>query len=53
MRKQLKHFPEEHQRELRWFTPAEAAEAVTEPGLAAIIRAALSRPAVTESIPKA
>ncbi|WP_370875440.1 NUDIX hydrolase [Methylobacterium amylolyticum] len=40
VRKQLKHFPEEHQRELRWFTPAEAAEAVAEPGLAAIIRAA-------------
>ena len=38
--KQLKHFPEQHQRELRWFTPAEAAEAVSEPGLAAIIRAA-------------
>jgi 8-oxo-dGTP pyrophosphatase MutT (NUDIX family) len=40
VRKQLKHFPEEHQREMRWFTPAEAAEAVSEPGLAAIIRAA-------------
>ena len=40
VRKQLKHFPEQHQRELRWFTPAEAAEAVAEPGLAAIIRAA-------------
>jgi 8-oxo-dGTP pyrophosphatase MutT (NUDIX family) len=40
VRKQLKHFPEEHQRELRWFTPAEAAEAVSEPGLAALIRAA-------------
>lgn len=40
VRKQLKHFPEENQRELRWFTPAEAAEAVSEPGLAAIIRAA-------------
>jgi 8-oxo-dGTP pyrophosphatase MutT (NUDIX family) len=53
VRKQLKHFPEEHQRELRWFTPTEAAEAVLEPGLAAIIRAALTRPAVTESIPKA
>lgn len=38
--KQLKHFPEKHQRELCWFTAAEAAEAVTEPGLAAIIRAA-------------
>jgi 8-oxo-dGTP pyrophosphatase MutT (NUDIX family) len=40
VRKQLKNFPEAHQRELRWFTPAEAAEAVSEPGLAAIIRAA-------------
>jgi len=45
VRKQLKRFPEAHQRELRWFTPVEAAEAVTEPGLAAIIRAVLpSRP---------
>jgi len=48
VRKQLKHFPEEHQRELRWFTPAEAAEAVTEPGLAAIIRAVLQRPVLPE-----
>ncbi|WP_092038696.1 NUDIX hydrolase [Methylobacterium pseudosasicola] len=39
VRKQLKNFPEMNQRELRWFTPAEAAEAVSEPGLAAIIRA--------------
>ena len=39
VRKQLKQFPEQHQRELRWFTAAQAAEAVAEPGLAAIIRA--------------
>lgn len=44
VRKQLKHFPEEHQRELRWFTAADAAEAVAEPGLAAIIRAASRQP---------
>ena len=40
VRKQLKHFPEARQRELRWFTPSDAAEAVSEPGLAAPIRAA-------------
>ncbi|MGU3466663.1 NUDIX hydrolase [Methylobacterium sp. C33D] len=40
VRKQLKHFPEVRQRELRWFTPSDAAEAVSEPGLAALIRAA-------------
>lgn len=40
VRKQLERFPEENQRDLRWFTPAEAAEAVSEPGLAALIRAA-------------
>ncbi|MFC5561189.1 NUDIX hydrolase [Methylobacterium aerolatum] len=44
VRKQVKHFPEESQRELRWFTPLEASESVKEPGLAAIIRAALQRP---------
>ena len=43
VRKQLKRFPEEHQRAWRWFTPDEAAEAVAEPGLAAIIRASLPR----------
>ncbi|MFD0936892.1 NUDIX hydrolase [Methylobacterium trifolii] len=43
VRKQLKAWPEQHQRELRWFRPAEAAEAVAEPGLAAIIRGALKR----------
>ena len=41
VRKQLKAWPEQSERELRWFTPAEAAEAVAEPGLAAIIRASL------------
>ncbi|AWN35786.1 NUDIX hydrolase [Methylobacterium radiodurans] len=41
VRKQLTRWPEQDQRELRWFSPAEAAEAVNEPGLAAIIRAAL------------
>lgn len=40
VRKQLKDFPEARQRDLRWFTPVEAAEAVSEPGLAALIRAA-------------
>lgn len=40
VRKQLKHFPEENQRDLRWFSPADAAEAVSEPGLAALIRTA-------------
>ena len=43
VRKHRKSWPEQHQREQRWFTPAEAAEAVTEPGLAAIIRAALKK----------
>ncbi|WP_375455820.1 NUDIX hydrolase [uncultured Methylobacterium sp.] len=43
VRKQRKTWPEQHQREQRWFTPSEAAEAVTEPGLSAIIRAALKR----------
>ncbi|KQT19840.1 NUDIX hydrolase [Methylobacterium sp. Leaf399] len=40
VRKQLKSWPEQDQREDRWFTPAEAAEAVAEAGLAAIIRSA-------------
>jgi 8-oxo-dGTP pyrophosphatase MutT (NUDIX family) len=31
VRKQLKHFPEENQRDLRWFSPAEAAEASAPP----------------------
>lgn len=43
VRKQLKHWPEQHEREQRWFTPSEAADAVTEAGLAAIIRSALKR----------
>ncbi|WP_375462862.1 NUDIX hydrolase [uncultured Methylobacterium sp.] len=43
VRRQRKRWPEQHEREQRWFTPSEAAEAVTEPGLAAIIRAALRR----------
>lgn len=49
VQKQLKHFPEQHQRELRWFTAAEAAEAVTEPGLAAIIRAVSSTKPAAEA----
>ncbi len=53
VRKQLKDFPEARQRELRWFTPAEAAEAVTEPGLAAIIRAVLQRPVLPKVTPEA
>lgn len=39
VRKQRKTWPEKEQRTGRWFTIAEAAKAVTEPGLAAIIRA--------------
>ena len=39
VRKQRKDWPEKEQRVARWFTIAEAAGAVTEPGLAAIIRA--------------
>ena len=39
VRKRLDHFPERDEREARWFSIPEAAEAVTEPGLAAIIRA--------------
>ncbi|PZU71567.1 MAG: NUDIX hydrolase [Brevundimonas sp.] len=35
---QLGAWPEAHQRERRWMTPAEAAEAVHEPDLAALIR---------------
>jgi len=40
VRKQLKTWPEQHERECRWFSVPEAAEAVTEAGLAALIRAA-------------
>lgn len=43
VRKQLKRWPEQKERENRWFTPSEAADAVVEAGLAAIIRAALKR----------
>ncbi|MDR7039946.1 MULTISPECIES: NUDIX hydrolase [Methylobacterium] len=43
VRKQLKRWPEQSEREQRWFAPSEAADAVAEPGLAAIIRAALKR----------
>ncbi|GJD52556.1 hypothetical protein OPKNFCMD_5322 [Methylobacterium crusticola] len=39
VRKQLKTWPEQHEREGHWFTVQEAAEAVTEVGLAALIRA--------------
>ncbi|GJD60464.1 hypothetical protein MPEAHAMD_0602 [Methylobacterium frigidaeris] len=40
VRKQLKTWPEQNERECRWFSVPEAAEAVTEAGLAALIRAA-------------
>lgn len=43
VRKQLKNWPERDEREDRWFTPSEAAEAVAEAGLAGIIRAACKR----------
>ena len=43
VRKQLKNWPEQDQREGRWFAPSEAADAVVEAGLAAIIRAACKR----------
>jgi 8-oxo-dGTP pyrophosphatase MutT (NUDIX family) len=39
VRKQVKNWPEKSQRVGRWFTIAEAARVVSEPGLAAIIRA--------------
>ncbi|KMO30241.1 NUDIX hydrolase [Methylobacterium variabile] len=39
VRKQLKTWPEQHERDGRWFSVPEAAEAVTEAGLAALIRA--------------
>lgn len=35
---QLASWPERHERETRWFTPADAAAAVAEPDLAALIR---------------
>ncbi|MBK3401007.1 NUDIX domain-containing protein [Methylobacterium sp. IF7SW-B2] len=40
VRKQLKTWPEQHERDCRWFSVPDAAEAVTEAGLAALIRAA-------------
>jgi len=43
VRKQLKDWPERDEREVRWFLPSDAAEAVTEAGLAGIIRAACKR----------
>ncbi|RVU15783.1 NUDIX hydrolase [Methylobacterium oryzihabitans] len=43
VRKQLATWPERHERESRWFGVPEAAEAVTEAGLAALIRAAGAR----------
>lgn len=39
VRKQLKTWPEQGERECRWFSVQDAAEAVTEAGLAALIRA--------------
>lgn len=36
--KQLKTWPEQGQRELRWFTPEEAAHQIEEPDLAELIR---------------
>ncbi|KQO69389.1 NUDIX hydrolase [Methylobacterium sp. Leaf87] len=45
VRKQLKSWPEKDEREDHWFSPTEAADAVAEPGLAAIIRAACKRDA--------
>jgi 8-oxo-dGTP pyrophosphatase MutT (NUDIX family) len=43
VRKQLKHWPEQHEREGRWFSPSEAAEAVAEAGLSGIIRSVTKR----------
>ena len=43
VRKQLKKFPEQGQREARWFSPSEAADMVIEAGLAGLIRAAGNR----------
>ncbi len=47
VRKQLKIWPERDQREGRWFLPSDAADAVIEAGLAAIIRAAANRDPLT------
>ncbi|SFL20100.1 NUDIX hydrolase [Methylorubrum salsuginis] len=43
VRKQLKKFPERGQREARWFSLSDAADAVIEAGLAGLIRAAGNR----------
>ncbi|GJE56257.1 MULTISPECIES: NUDIX hydrolase [Methylobacterium] len=43
VRKQLKAWPEKHQREGHWFSPSEAAELVAEAGLSGIIRAACKK----------
>ena len=43
VRKQLKDWPERGEREFRWFSPSDAADAVAEAGLAGIIRAACKR----------
>ncbi|WP_395945851.1 NUDIX hydrolase [Brevundimonas sp.] len=43
---QLGHWPEAHQRERRWMTPDEAAAAVQEPDLAALIRDFAATPPV-------
>lgn len=47
VRKQLTVWPEKGQREGRWFLPSEAAEAVNEAGLSAIIRTAAKRDPLT------
>lgn len=43
---QLGDWPEAHQRERRWMSPAEAAAAVSEPDLTALIRAFAATPPV-------
>ena len=43
VRKQLKNWPEQDQREGKWFAPSDAADAVIESGLSGIIRAATKR----------
>lgn len=43
VRKQLKSWPEQQERDGHWFSPSEAADAVAEAGLAGIIRAASKR----------
>jgi 8-oxo-dGTP pyrophosphatase MutT (NUDIX family) len=41
--RQLKHWPEQHERVTQWFTPLEAASAVHEPELAQLIVAFAAR----------